>query len=106
MPEKFISNHGLALKIMIEDATHLQTASIAIAIDSVKAYDYVNAQYTVYAAQLKNFGFPPQLITCINKALFFSNNIVVDMTGFFTPTVHQKRGLRQGDAIFVVYFQV
>lgn len=103
MPERFIGDHGLALKIMMEDATHLQTASIGIAIDSAKAYDYVNAQYI--CSVMKKFGFPPQLITCI-KTLFFSNNIVVNMNGFFTPTVHQRRGLRQGDAISPILFNI
>lgn len=96
MPNRFIGDHGLAMKVILEDAQKSHHEGIGIAIDSAKAYDYVNEQYI--CAVLDKFGFPISFITTIRN-LFFKNNITINMNGFMSKTVLQRRGLRQGDAI-------
>ena len=101
MPTRFIGDHGLALRILMEDAKIHNTGSVGVAIDSAKAYDYVNETYLCKV--LSKFGFPPKFIQCISN-LFFKNQIVVNMNGFMSDSVAQKRGLRQGDSISPVLF--
>ena len=72
-----------------------------MAIDSAKAYDYVNERYICKVQE--KFGFPLPLINSIRN-LFFKNQIAINVNGFMTDTVHQKRGLRQGDSISPVLF--
>jgi hypothetical protein len=101
MPNRFIGDHGLALKVILEDAQKLQHNGIGIAIDSAKAYDYVNEKYICRV--LEKFGFPGRFIETIRR-LFFQNEITVNMNGFMSNTVHQHRGLRQDDAISPILF--
>lgn len=101
MPNRFIGDHGMALNVLIEDATKCKHEGVGIAIDSAKAYDYVNEEYI--CSVLDRYGFPAAFITCIRR-LFFNTRIVVNMNGFLTPDVQQQRGLRQGDAISPILF--
>jgi hypothetical protein len=101
MPNRFIGDHGLALKLVFEDAKKRQHPGIGIAIDSAKAYDYVNEEYLCRV--LDKFGFPTIFITTIRK-LFFQNSITINLNGFLSKEVQQRRGLRQGGAILPILF--
>ncbi|KAG2192764.1 hypothetical protein INT46_002424, partial [Mucor plumbeus] len=101
MPNRFIGDHGLALKILLDDAKLHSNRAIGVAVDSAKAYDYVNEHYICKV--LQKFGFPSTFITSIRN-LFFKNKIVINMNGFMSAPVSQQRGLRQGDSISPVLF--
>jgi hypothetical protein len=101
MPTRFIGDHGLALRILMQDAQMHSNRAVGVAIDSAKAYDYVNEHYI--SRVLQQFGFPSTFITSIRN-LFFKNKIVINVNGFMTEPVAQKRGLRQGDSISPVLF--
>ncbi|CEP08443.1 hypothetical protein, partial, partial [Parasitella parasitica] len=101
MPNRFIGDHSLALRVLMEDASKCKHTAVGIAIDSAKAYDYVNEEYT--CSVLDRFGFLAAFTNCI-RSLFFDTQIVINMNGFLTTPVHQRRGLRQGDAISPILF--
>ncbi|CEP08553.1 hypothetical protein [Parasitella parasitica] len=85
----------------MEDAQLYSNRALGVAIDSAKAYDYVNENYICKV--LQKFGFPSAFITSIRN-LFFKNQIVINVNGFLTDSVQQKRGLRQRDSISPVLF--
>ncbi|CEP16357.1 hypothetical protein [Parasitella parasitica] len=93
MPTRFIGDHGMALRLLMEDAQLHDNRAVGVAIDSAKAYDYVNEQYICKV--LQKFGFPTIFITSIRN-LFFKTKITINVNGFLTEPVSQKRGLRQG----------
>ncbi|KAK4520677.1 uncharacterized protein ATC70_006555 [Mucor velutinosus] len=101
MPTRFIGDHGLALRLLMEDAQLHSNCAIGVAIDSAKAYDYVNEQYI--CKMLQKFGFPSTFITSVRN-LFFKTKIAINVNGFMTEPVSQKHGLRQGDSISPVLF--
>ncbi|KAK4518015.1 uncharacterized protein ATC70_001365 [Mucor velutinosus] len=101
MPTRFIGDHGLALRLLMEDAQLHSNRAVGVAIDSAKAYDYVNEQYICKV--LQKFGFPSTFITSVRN-LFFKTKIAINVNGFMTDPVSQKRGLRQGDSISPVLF--
>ncbi|CEP09380.1 hypothetical protein, partial, partial [Parasitella parasitica] len=101
MPTRFIGDHGMALRLLMEDAQLHDNRAVGVAIDSAKAYDYVNEQYICKV--LQKFGFPTIFITSIRN-LFFKTKITINVNGFLTEPVSQKRGLRQGDSISPVLF--
>lgn len=103
MPNRFIGDHGLALKVILEDVQKSSRGGIGIAIDSVKAYYHVNEGYICEV--LTKFGFPQAFInTSVN--CFFQNNITININGFLSEPVQQKRGLRQGDVIYPILFNL
>ncbi|CEP11246.1 hypothetical protein, partial, partial [Parasitella parasitica] len=101
MPNRFIGDHGLALRVLMENASKCKHTGVGNAIDSIKAYNYVNEEYI--CSVLSRFGFPAAFTNCI-RSLFFNTQIVINMNGFLTPSVHQRRGLRQGGAISPIHF--
>jgi hypothetical protein len=50
---------------------------------------------------LEAFGLRPSFIHCIHS-LFFGNSTQVNVNGFFSPSIEQQRGLRQGDPLFPI----
>jgi hypothetical protein len=74
---------------------------VGVMLDNNKAYDRVHPHYL--AQVLQKLGFPIEFVRCIEN-LFFDNEIFVNMNGFLTNPVKQKRGLRQGDSISPILF--
>lgn len=87
MPSRFIGDHGLALRILMEDAKIHFNRAISVAIDSAKAYDHVNETYICKV--LEKFGFPLKFIESIRN-LFFKNKIAINMNGFLSDPVAQN----------------
>ncbi|CEP10701.1 hypothetical protein, partial, partial [Parasitella parasitica] len=79
------------------------SSSIGLLLDQEKAYDRVHPVYL--RAVLLRFGFPAALVDCISF-LFFDAHLVVNVSGFHSPRVPQLRGLKQGDPINPILFNL
>ncbi|CEP12277.1 hypothetical protein [Parasitella parasitica] len=88
--------NGLLMKLVMEHARNTASSTIGLLLDQEKAYDRVHPMYL--RAVLLRFGFPVALVDCISH-LFFDNYLVVNVNGFLSSRVPQRRGLKQGDPI-------
>jgi hypothetical protein len=110
LPGRYIGDHGMSLQVIMENASSASwrnptefTAYAGVMLDNAKAYDRVHPQYL--SKVLLKFGFPSTFVTCIMN-LFFDNSIYVNVNGFLTGAVSQRRGIRQGDSISPVLFNL
>ncbi|KAK4510448.1 uncharacterized protein ATC70_011427 [Mucor velutinosus] len=108
MQDRYIGDQGMALRVMMDNAKTAKGNNkdefeeyVGVMLDNNKAYDRVHPHYL--AQVLQKFGFPMEFIRCIEN-LFFGNEIFINMNGFLTKPVKQKRGLRQGDSISPILF--
>ncbi|CEP12746.1 hypothetical protein [Parasitella parasitica] len=103
MPGRFIGDNGVLLHFILQQARSTQHPGIGLLLDQEKAYDRV---HPVYLRQvLAKFNISPTFINCI-MSLFFGNNVQVNVNGFFSSSVSQKRGLRQGDPLSPFLFNL
>lgn len=103
IPGRFIGDNGFALSMVMEQARGFDSGGIGLLLDQEKAYDRVHPDYL--AAVLERFGFPATWIHCI-QSLFFGNQVSVNINGFFTDAILQERGLRQGDPLSPLLFNL
>ncbi|CEP18787.1 hypothetical protein [Parasitella parasitica] len=101
--DRFIADNGLLMKLVMEHARNTGSSSIGLLLDQEKAYDRVHPVYL--RAVLLRFGFPVALVDCISH-LFFDTHLVVNVNGFLSPRVPQLRGLKQGDPISPILFNL
>ncbi|SAL96369.1 hypothetical protein [Absidia glauca] len=95
LPGRFIAENG-ALKLIMEQSAAQGLAGVGLLLDQEKAYDRIHPGYMEQV--LAHFGFPPGLIQSI-CGLFFGNSVRININGYYTESVHQERGLRQGCCI-------
>ncbi|KAK4514843.1 uncharacterized protein ATC70_002448 [Mucor velutinosus] len=107
---RYIGDHGMSLRVIMDNASSASWRNATnfveytgIMLDNAKAYDRVHPQYL--SQVLLKFGFPPQFVACILN-LFFDNFIHVNINGFLTKPIAQRRGIRQGDSISPVLFNL
>lgn len=103
IPQRFIGDNGLALSMIIEQAQGYHIPGVGLLLDQEKAYDRVHPVYLgkVMAA----LGFPSTSIKCLTS-LFFGNQVTININGYFTKSIHQQRGLRQGDPLSPLLFNI
>ncbi|KAK4518952.1 poly(A)-specific ribonuclease [Mucor velutinosus] len=110
LPGRYIGDYGRSLQVIMDNAQSASwrnpynfTAYAGIMLDNAKAYDQVHPKYL--SQVLLKLGFPEAFVTCIIN-LFFDNSIYVNVNGFLTGAISQRRGIRQGDSISPVLFNL
>ncbi|EIE91397.1 hypothetical protein RO3G_16108 [Rhizopus delemar RA 99-880] len=105
MHNRFIGDHGFACRLIMEDASKSTpiSGSLGVMLDQTKAYDRIHPEYLCKV--LNRFGFPNKFIKRIHD-LFFGNSISVNVNGSLSDSIQQLRGLRQGDSISPILFNL
>ncbi|KAG2224705.1 hypothetical protein INT45_009020 [Circinella minor] len=109
LANRLISDHGWAVQNLMGHARKAASTNpnfqtgVGIMLDQQKAYDMVHPEYLKQT--LARFGFPPMFITSITS-LFFSTSIFLSINGWLSEPVCQLRGLRQGDPISPLLFNI
>ncbi|KAG1536291.1 hypothetical protein G6F49_013012 [Rhizopus delemar] len=89
---RFIADNGLLVKLIMEHARLTSSTAIGLLLDQEKAYDRVHPAYLCQV--LHRFGFPSSIVNSLST-LFFNTNLHLNINGFLSPPVPQRRGLRQ-----------
>ena len=87
----------------MEYAWHYRLPGVRLLLDQEKAYDWVHPTYLRNV--LLHVGLPSSLVLSL-CSLFFSTSSSVLVNGFISNPVNQGRGLRQGDPISPVLFNL
>ncbi|KAG1239579.1 hypothetical protein G6F68_018497 [Rhizopus microsporus] len=103
MKGRFIADNGALAQITLEQASLRQPQEIGLLCDQEKAYDRVHPDYL--RAVLVRFGFPAQFVSAI-AGLFYGTSMRVNVNGYLTLPVSLGRGLRQGDPISPLLFNL
>ena len=105
LPHRLISDNGWLNQLLM---SHLRVVApdlpqVAVLLDQEKAYDRVHPEYL--RRVLLRFGFPGGLVSCLSS-LFFGTKISVSINGWLGSPVPQLRGLRQGDPLSPLLFNL
>jgi ribonuclease HI/exonuclease III len=103
MKGRSIFNHVRLSQTMIALAEETEQPGMLIALDQEKAYDRIRPDYLWRA--LETFGLPDSLIAAI-KALYDDALTTVSINGVFSPEFKVTRGVRQGDPLSCMLFNL
>jgi endonuclease/exonuclease/phosphatase family metal-dependent hydrolase len=105
LPHRLISDNGWLNQTLMANLRSVapNLPQVAVLLDQEKAYDRVHPEYL--RRVLLRFGFPSGLVGCLSS-LFFGTKISVSINGWLGAAVPQLRGLRQGDPLSPLLFNL
>ncbi|KAK4515528.1 uncharacterized protein ATC70_010478 [Mucor velutinosus] len=104
MPGRFIGDNGMILNNTRLIAAETSSDSIALLLDQEKAYDRIHPDYL--RAVMQRFNLPTNIIHSL-ITLLFSTQIHININGHIsTSSITQQRGIRQGDPISPLLFNI
>jgi hypothetical protein len=105
MPDRLISDNGWINQTFMANARAVakDVPQVACLLDQEKAYDRVHPTYLRQV--LLRFGFPSSLVSCL-CSLFFGTEISISINGWLGVPIPQLRGLRQGDPLSPLLFNL
>lgn len=101
--KRFIGDNGLLVRLAMSLAQRFDLPGAALLLDQEKAYDRVHPDYL--KAVLQRFGFG-SLVTESIIQLFFNTRLSINVSGYLSKPFEQQRGLRQGDPLSPLLFNL
>lgn len=105
LPKRLISDNDWVTNTLMAHMKSVapQLPMVSVLLDQEKAYDRVHPKYLELT--LLRFGFPSTFVQTINS-LFFNTRVSISINGWLAPAFQQKRGLRQGDPLSPILFNI
>ncbi|KAG1451795.1 hypothetical protein G6F46_005552 [Rhizopus delemar] len=101
--DRFIADNAMLMKLVMDYAKFTNSKAFGLLLNQEKAYDQAHPDYLQKA--LTHFGFPPSFVQSV-LGLFFGAQLRLNINGFLSNPVHQRWGLRQGDPLSLMFFNL